>query len=260
MGRELKRVPLDFDWPIDMLWKGYVSPYNSQKCKSCDGLGLNPETKAISDAWYSFDKEEWVYTSPDRRYNNLAWSNHITEIEVLALAKAGRLNEFIKPKTFYNEKTGFWEVYSEEAGMFIDSDPPLLPTHEQVNHWNRHGFGHDSLNKAICVRARAQHLGVYGHCKHCEGEGAIYHTEEIRKLADEWQGYDPPTGDGFQLWNTTTKGHPMTPVFETLDGLCDHLVENGISSFASHCPSKEDWLRMLSENFVRHEEGNIVFL
>lgn len=26
MGRELKRVPLDFDWPLNERWKGYVSP------------------------------------------------------------------------------------------------------------------------------------------------------------------------------------------------------------------------------------------
>jgi hypothetical protein len=33
MGREIRRVPLDFAWPIDMVWKGFLSPYSSQKCK-----------------------------------------------------------------------------------------------------------------------------------------------------------------------------------------------------------------------------------
>ena len=27
MGREIKRVPLDFDWPLDKPWKGFVNPY-----------------------------------------------------------------------------------------------------------------------------------------------------------------------------------------------------------------------------------------
>lgn len=26
MGRELKRVPLDFDWPLGKVWRGYVRP------------------------------------------------------------------------------------------------------------------------------------------------------------------------------------------------------------------------------------------
>ena len=32
MGRELKRVPLDFDWPQNKVWHGYLNPYHSTKC------------------------------------------------------------------------------------------------------------------------------------------------------------------------------------------------------------------------------------
>ena len=31
----------------------------------------------------------------------------------------------------------------------------------------------------------------------------------------------PPKGEGFQLWETTTEGSPVSPVFETLDELCE---------------------------------------
>jgi hypothetical protein len=41
MSRELKRVALDFNWPAKMIWKGYLNPYHSQKCKLCDGGGYN---------------------------------------------------------------------------------------------------------------------------------------------------------------------------------------------------------------------------
>ena len=30
MGRKVKRVPLDFKWPKDMPWKGYICPYRPQ--------------------------------------------------------------------------------------------------------------------------------------------------------------------------------------------------------------------------------------
>lgn len=38
MGRELKRVVLDFDWPLHKVWDGYVNPYY-RKCDVCDGRG-----------------------------------------------------------------------------------------------------------------------------------------------------------------------------------------------------------------------------
>lgn len=31
----------------------------------------------------------------------------------------------------------------------------------------------------------------------------------------------PPKGDGYQLWETTSEGKPMSPVFATLDELCE---------------------------------------
>lgn len=31
MGREMKRVPLDFDYPINQIWKGYWNPYDSME-------------------------------------------------------------------------------------------------------------------------------------------------------------------------------------------------------------------------------------
>jgi hypothetical protein len=31
MGRELKRVPLDFDCPLNKVWKGYINPFEGVK-------------------------------------------------------------------------------------------------------------------------------------------------------------------------------------------------------------------------------------
>lgn len=35
MGREVRRVPLDFDWPIDKTWGGFLNPHY-KKCPDCD--------------------------------------------------------------------------------------------------------------------------------------------------------------------------------------------------------------------------------
>ena len=53
MGREVKRVALDFDWPLRQTWEGYINPhYTATKCTACDGKGWSPEYKALEALWY----------------------------------------------------------------------------------------------------------------------------------------------------------------------------------------------------------------
>lgn len=247
MGRELKRVPLDFRWPYDQLWKGYVNPFRSMECKSCDGGGLNPETKKIYDDWYNFGNTPNYIDLPNgRRYNDNCHANHITQVEVDALVERGRLydltHEFI-------------------SGMgWIEKVPKVHPTCEQVNEWNRKGFGHDAINRYICVEALAKERGVYGECEFCNGKGEIWQTEEIKSLHEQWQNFDPPTGEGFQLWTTTSEGSPMTPVFASLDELCQHCEDEKVSVFGDSTATKEKWMQMLSDDFVSHQEGNMIFI
>lgn len=69
----------------------------------------------------------------------------------------------------------------------------------------------------------------------------------------------PPSGNGYQLWETTTEGSPISPVFETLDDLCEWCEDNA-TTFASFKATKEEWRKMLSENCVCHKEGNVIFI
>lgn len=39
MGREIRRVPADFDWPLDTRWEGFLNPHRLPKCPVCDGAG-----------------------------------------------------------------------------------------------------------------------------------------------------------------------------------------------------------------------------
>src|SRR6056297_1275866 len=88
MGREIKRVALDFDYPINkMIWKGYHNPYRGLKCEACDGSGWGPQAKRIYDDWYGFER-------PESR-----WCNSITQDEVQALLDAGRLMDFTRVPT-----------------------------------------------------------------------------------------------------------------------------------------------------------------
>lgn len=44
MGREIKRVPLDFAWPLDEVWDGFLNPlYKGRKCECEHGLSSQGE-------------------------------------------------------------------------------------------------------------------------------------------------------------------------------------------------------------------------
>lgn len=206
MGKEVKRVPLDFDWPLGVEWKGYVNPYFSQHCKSCDGTGYNPETKQISDDWYDFEN------------SGRMWCYNITQDEVDALIEKGRLRDFT-------------DTWSQERGWHpIDPLPVVTP--EMVNKWAQRGLGHDAINRWICVETRARRLGVYGECQTCSGKGVIWFSDEVKEKSERWyndERYDPPIGDGWQLWETVSDGSPISPVYATPDGLVDYLVRDGYS-------------------------------
>lgn len=232
MGRKLMRVALDFDWPMKMQWKGYINPYSSQPCKACDQSGYNPATKAIADDWYDF-------AGTGRR-----WVAAITQDEVQALVDHGRLMDFT------HTCNGSWEK----------KEPPYVPTAEEVNRWSAgRGLGHDAINRGVCVEARAKRLGVWGLCAVCGGEGRVWQSEEIKARAEAWEQFDPPAGDGYQLWETTSEGSPASPVFATLDSLCE-WCESNATTFGSAKASKEKWKEMLDDDHVYHRDGNMVFI
>lgn len=83
----------------------------------------------------------------------------------------------------------------------------------------------------------------------------IFLEEPIKKLKEL---LEVPKGEGFQLWETTSEGSPISPVFETLDELCEWCEDNA-TTFGHLKASKKEWREMLSENFVYHKEKNIVF-
>ena len=45
----------------------------------------------------------------------------------------------------------------------------------------------------------------------------------------DWRKYfkvDPPEGEGYQLWGTTSEGEPRSPVFKTPEELAEWCAEN----------------------------------
>jgi hypothetical protein len=244
MGRQVRRVALDFEWPQNEIWKGFLSPdkFDEVPCPDCKN-GYSPQAQHLYDLWYGelpFDPAStgstpWRHDSPavrafaERNVGNAPefygtgddaivregqrlaslfnsqWSHHLSQDDVDALIAAGRLHDLT-------------HTWTRESGWQA-KEPPVTPTAEQVNEWSLRSFGHDGINASAVIRARCEREGVDATCPTCKGHASTEAYPGQRAEAKAWEPTDPPTGDGWQLWETVSEGSPVSPVFPTADGL-----------------------------------------
>jgi len=56
---------------------------------------------------------------------------------------------------------------------------------------------------------------------------------------------DPPEGPGYQMWETTSEGSPISPVFDSPEKLATWLADTGASAFGSDTAGYDEWLHMI---------------
>jgi hypothetical protein len=120
-------------------------------------------------------------------------------------------------------------------------------------------WGHDAVDAWRAEEAVIKAAGLskdWGICPVCKGE--TIHPDDI-EAREAWTPTEPPTGDGFQLWETTSEGSPISPVFTMLDELCA-WAENGATTFGNAKTSAAEWKRMLDDGLVIHQVGGAIFL
>jgi len=244
--RTIKRVPLNFNWTLNQAWKGYLNPYKAYlDCKACDSSGMNPKTKKLSDDWYTHLRTDGLD----------GWGKHLEQEDVQALIDGDRLWDFTRTPRNEEQLKIVKEKLARGENSWLPFNNGYVPTAEEVNNWNKKGFGHDSINQWICVEARAKRMGIYGYCEHCKGEGYIPVSNELVKLHEEWKKYEPPTGPGYQLWETCSEGSPISPVFETPEMLAKWCVD-GATIFATEKLSYDKWLELIKTEDKDNEMDN----
>lgn len=258
MSKQLKRVPLDFQGKVGVLWEGYKNPHLAKDCPSCGGYGYSEEYLALKEKWFSFDNQIWQ-KNPFRknaRYNINSWSHNITQEDVEALLAADRLWDFTRVPL--NEEQVEIVRKKIEAGenSWLPFNNGYIPTAKEVNEWNLKGLGHDSINMSVIIKARLKSSGLPHICNGCAGEGTYFSSKEVEALHKAWQPQEPPTGEGFQLWNDES---PITPVFENLDLLCEYCEAQEVSVFGKQTATKERWKEMLENGFVHVRADNVIF-
>lgn len=244
MGREIRRVPLDFEWPLDKVWEGFLTPerLHEKDCLDCEH-GYSPQAENLYALWYgkipfeptSTGSTPWRHDTPAIRaraerniadapdyygngenaivreaqrladHFNSGWLHHLSQGDVDALVAAGRLMDFTHT---WSRETGWQKI-----------EPPVTPTAAQVNEWSLSGFGHDGINASVVIRARCEREGIEDTCPTCQGHGSVEAHPGQRAEAEAWEPTEPPKGDGWQLWETVSEGSPVSPVFATSDEL-----------------------------------------
>lgn len=163
MGRELKRVPLDFRQPLNKPWNGYINPHYKECPGNCDG-GYSASYRIIA-----------------KHLNGLMWNRAVI-----------------------SDKNG-----STITG-FLCGRPPRAP------------FGHDSVDAYTAVKKLGELAGLPNNwhtCQVCDGSGM---DPECATAYDAWDRTEPPTGPGYQIWETVSEGSPITPVFSTPEELAHY--------------------------------------
>jgi hypothetical protein len=201
--------------------------------------------KKISDDYYTHLRTD----------GKEGWGRNLTQEDVDALVDANCLWDFTRRPRDQEEA----DRIGVQPNGWLKASNGYHPTAAEVNVWAQKGVGLGGSGRYVCAEARAKKLGIAKHCEFCKGEGNLFYSPEIKKLQEAFEGYEPPVGEGYQLWETTSEGSPVSPVFKTLDELCA-WCETDATTFGSCKATAAEWKKMLDEGFVRHEENGNVFI
>ncbi len=252
MGREIKRVPLDFDWPTNKVWKGFINPH-FQPCPAAD---RNDCHGGYSNAgkWLSAVARliallgEQAVVEPRaeelRARGQLYPHPYLTEWP--QAPRTGLPRDVLQRLHAIEDNTERMRAFDRYAAQhparllsFTDEmvalvtglagrrpDPPFGSSIE----WH--------IESALKKAAGIDPDGRWGICKVCEGHGI---DPAVREAHEAWEKEEPPAGAGWQLWETVSKGSPVSPVFPSESAFVTYLVGEGYSEKAARAFCKSGW-------------------
>jgi hypothetical protein len=276
VSREVKRVPLDFDWPRNEVWKGYTytdeehERWTEDPCPDCT-QGWSPRAQHLYDQWYGnapFEPEDngstpltpwtpavhafakrnvtrdedslrfyvgsnrdeyFIQSAIEREAQRLAdmwngqWAHHLSAQDVEDLRAADRL-----PRSLTHRFT------VETRWQPIEPAPVI--TAEMLNELRITNFFDGHVDPYAIIEARCEREGVPSTCSTCGGHASLERFPGQRAEADAWERTEPPTGEGWQLWETVSEGSPVSRVFRSAEGLAQWLT-SGIGTGTSLHPN-----------------------
>lgn len=265
MGREIKHVPLDFDWPLSKVWKGFLRPDSLHgipcpDCRTPDNAypdGHSPEYRHLYALWYGnapfrpedngsepfapehpviWAKAERNVKQDPRFYGWGEWAirreaqrlaDHYNNAWMHHLSQDDVDTLLAEYPVCLRELTHQWV----KGSGWQPIDPAPVITAKLVNEWSldpRNYVEHYHLIKARCEKA-----GKPISCASCDGHGETEAYPGQFQDSENWEPTEPPEGDGWQLWETVSEGSPISPVFTTAEELAQWMTTPAYSWGAS---------------------------
>lgn len=220
MGREIRRVPLDFAWPLNKVWEGFVNPHGGPCPAEAHGecfCGVTAGRRYVSAIAQILSVAGGDAASGPRK--NGIWPHpYIAELPMAPSYK----HRAVGPSADLAVLT------TALAGR-----EPSFMGHDACDRW--------SIEKRI-IETAGLDPETWGICPVCEGNGD---DPAQRASVEAWTETPPPSGDAWQLWETTSEGSPISPPMPTPEELARWLADNGASSFGSNTESYETWLAFI---------------
>jgi hypothetical protein len=230
---------MDFDHPIGKLWPGYVPP----TWRPCPKSGVD---------CFSGGTAAGAWLESIARLIAMVGDEGAVSTQAAGLRARGR--------TYPHPYLTSWDQAPRNRvrGGLVPLTDDLRALVEGLS-GTKHGnslLGFDAYRIAHKLAEVAGMPDRWDWCKVCNGTGT--HPDDIA-ASESWEPTHPPTGDGYQLWETTSEGSPESPVFASLDELCSWCADNA-TTFANYRASAAKWREMLDTNLVMHVEGNVAFM
>lgn len=205
MGREIKRVPVDFDWPKDKVWHGYLQPESLRElpCPAGDECANGVTT---ARAW-------------------------VDKVCYLLLMLNDDRNDQARGRPLHPYFDSIPRPYLDSHGSSAREIRPSADIQEfgegLAGRGNRR-FGHDAVDHWVATKKVIAAAGLnpetWGICPSCKGHATIEAYEGQRADQEAWTETEPPEGDGWQLWETVSEGSHISPVFADAEGLARWLT------------------------------------
>jgi hypothetical protein len=208
VSREVRRVPLDFDAPLDTVWAGYVMPdhLTQTPCPTCvDGA------TAASKWLETFCRRLWMLAE-----------------DAIAQERGKPMHPYltndpcpVTTRGAYNAATHTWTEWPQLIRPSADILPLIGGLVGETPDYFRGIIPGDHSYKMLMkiVEAAGLDPDTWGICTTCNGEARLDAYEGQSDDIEAWQPTEPPTGDGWQLWNTAGDPMPISPVCSTADDL-----------------------------------------
>lgn len=241
MGREIRRVPLDFAWPLNKRYEGFLNPHY----KPCPGEGVTCFSGCTAagrwlDALCRFiavlgeDAGCEPYAA-ELRARGRTWPHpYLQEFPQAPHYPMPRAveKELQKIEDDKERMRAFYAHHVQNHPQLLPFTPDMVRFVMGLADGEECGLGGGASYKIRKSLLKAAHIRDenWDICKICGGDA----MDPVAKEAYEsWEEVPPPEGPGWQLWETVSEGSPISPVFPDGAAFKAYLLAQGYSKKAA---------------------------